>query len=207
MYWIWFSRYLGLACTSTQSSNLKWVSGGGINSPRHPKSRWLMATKKESVRWTDARFFRASVHPVPLPCHIAFEILWHNCSVAINRRSVGSSDAEDPTTKSSDHPVLKASSWRVSVLIQTKRRIDRRCPHSDRRIIRCDCLRCSSSATRLTHLEIGPSVHPTVPRVSSSVPTHLTIAPTHVIWVPSVHLTVSFSFFFFASSTWIFAST
>jgi hypothetical protein len=78
--------------------------------------------------------------------------------------------------------MLKASSWRVSVLIQTKRRIDRRCPHSDRRIIRCYCLRCSSSATRPTHLEIGQSVHPTVPRVSTSVPTRPTIAPTLAIW-------------------------
>jgi hypothetical protein len=45
------------------------------------------------------------------------------------------------------------------------------------------------------HLEIGPSVHPTVPRVSTSVPTRPTIAPTLAIWVPSVHPTVSFSFF------------
>jgi hypothetical protein len=110
-------------------------------------------------------------------------------------------------TKASVHPVLKGSSWRVSVLIQTERRIDRRCPHSDRRIIRCYCLRCSSSATRPTLLENVPSVHPTVPRVSTSVPTRPMIAPTLAILVPSVHPTVSFSFFFFASSTWIFAST
>jgi hypothetical protein len=62
--------------------------------------------------------------------------------------------------------VLKRLSWRVSISIQTKRRIDRRCLHSDRRIIRCYCLRCSSSASRPTLLENGPSVHPTVPRVS-----------------------------------------
>jgi hypothetical protein len=92
----------------------------------------------------------------------------------------------------SDHPVLKASSWRVSVLILTERRIDRRCPHSDRRIIRCYCLRCSSSATRPTLLEIGLSVHLTVPRVSPSEPTRPTIAPTLAIWVPSVHPTVYF---------------
>jgi hypothetical protein len=54
------------------------------------------------------------------------------------------------------HPVLKASSWRVSILIQTKHRMDRRCPHSDRRIIRCYCLRCSSCASRPTLLENGP---------------------------------------------------
>jgi hypothetical protein len=90
-----------LGLSSTQSSNLKWVSGGGINSPRHPKIRWLMTTEKVSVGWTDARFSRVSVHPVPLPRHIAVEILWHNYSDAIHRRSVGSSGAEDPATKSS----------------------------------------------------------------------------------------------------------
>jgi hypothetical protein len=37
----------------------------GINSPRHLKSRWLTATEKCSIRWTDAMLFRASVHPVP----------------------------------------------------------------------------------------------------------------------------------------------
>jgi hypothetical protein len=55
-------------------------------------------------------------------------------------------------------------------------------------------LRCSSSATRSTHLEIGPSVHPTVPRVLPSEPTRLMIAPTLVILVPSVHPTVTFLF-------------
>jgi hypothetical protein len=101
MDWIWSSMCLELLCTSTQSSNLKWVSGGGINSPRHQTSRWLTVTKKGSVGWTDARFSRASVHPVPLPSHIAVEILWHNCSDAIHRRCVGSSGDEDPATKSS----------------------------------------------------------------------------------------------------------
>jgi hypothetical protein len=71
-------------------------------------------------------------------------------------------DRRFPLTKSSVHPVLKTSSWRVSVLIQTKRRIDPQCPHSDRRIIRCYCLRCSSSAIHPAHLGIGLSVHPTV---------------------------------------------
>jgi hypothetical protein len=88
--------------------------------------------------------------------------------------------------------VLKASSWRVYVLIQTMRRIDRRCPHSDRRIIWCYCLYCSSSATRPTLLENGPSIHPTVPRVSTSVPTRPTIALTLAILVPSVHPSVYF---------------
>jgi hypothetical protein len=101
MDWIWSSRCLELLCTSTQSSNLKWVSGGGINSPRHQTSRWLKAVEKGSVGWTDARFSRASVHPVSLPRHIAVEILWHNCSDAMHRRTVRSSGAEDPATKSS----------------------------------------------------------------------------------------------------------
>jgi hypothetical protein len=91
---------LELLCTFTQSSNLKWVSGGGINIPRHQTSRWLTTTEKDSVRWTDAYFFQASVHPMPLPRHLAVEILWHNCSDAIHWWCVGSSGAEDLATKS-----------------------------------------------------------------------------------------------------------
>jgi hypothetical protein len=114
MDWIWSSRCLELLCTSTQSSNIKWVSGGGINSPRHQTSCWLTTTGKGSVGRTDARFFRASVHPVPLPRHIAIEILWHNCSDAMYQRCVGSSGAEDHASKSpllaftrpSDRPML-----------------------------------------------------------------------------------------------------
>jgi hypothetical protein len=92
--------------------------------------------------------------------------------------------------------VLKASSWCVSVWIQTEHRIDRRGPHLERQIIRCYYLHCSSSATRPTHLEIGPSVHPTVPRISPCVPTRPTIAPTLVFEGPSIHPTVSFLFLF-----------
>jgi hypothetical protein len=92
---------LELLYTSTQSSNFKWMSGGGINSPWHPKSHWLTTTEKGSVGWTDAVFFKASVHTMPFPRHIAVEILWHNCSDAIHWRCVGSSGAEDPATKSS----------------------------------------------------------------------------------------------------------
>jgi hypothetical protein len=79
----------------------------GINSPRHPKSRWLTTTEKGSIGWTDAVFFKASVHSMPLPRHLAVEILWHNCSYAIHRRCIGSSGVEDPATKSS----LLASTW------------------------------------------------------------------------------------------------
>jgi hypothetical protein len=107
MDWIWSPRCLELLCTSTQSSNLKWVSGGAINSPRQPKSRWLTTTEKVSVRWTDAIFFKASVHPMPLPHHLAVEILWHNCSDAIHRRCIGSSGAEGRFAKTS----LYVASW------------------------------------------------------------------------------------------------
>jgi hypothetical protein len=85
---------------------------------------------------------------------------------------------------------------RTLVLIQTERRIDRRCPHSVCRIIRCYWSRCSSSATRPTLLGNGPSVHPTVPRVSPCVPTRPTIALTLVNKGPSVHPTMSFLFLF-----------
>jgi hypothetical protein len=107
MDWIWSSRCLELLCTSTQSSNLKWVSGGGINSPRHPKSRWLTASEKVSVGWTDAILFKASVHSVPLPRHLVVEVLWQNYSDAMHRRCVGSSGAEGLLTK----PSLSVSSW------------------------------------------------------------------------------------------------
>jgi hypothetical protein len=106
---------LELLCNSTQSSNLKWVSRGGINSSRHQTSRWLTSTEKGTVvRWSDAIFSRASIHLVPLPRHLAVEVLWHNCSDAMHRRCVGSSGAEDPASKSpllasmrpSDRPTL-----------------------------------------------------------------------------------------------------
>jgi hypothetical protein len=72
----------------------------------------------------------------------------------------------------------------------------RRCPHSDRQIIGCYCLPCSSSATHPTLLNNGLSVHPTVPRVWPFVPTRPTIAPTLVKLMLSVHPTVSFLFLF-----------
>jgi hypothetical protein len=184
MDWIWSSRCLELLCISTQSSNLKWVSGGGINSQRHQTSRWLTTSEKVSVGWTDAMFFKASVHPMPLPRHLAVRFsdiiaptLYTDsasvhpvlktprtsrlCMLLCDRRI----DRCFLLTKASVHPVLKGSSWRISVWIQTECRIDRRCPHLDRRIIRCYSLRCSTSATRPKLLVNGPSVHPTVPRV------------------------------------------
>jgi hypothetical protein len=129
MDWIWSSRCLELLCTSTQSSNHKWVSGGGINSPRHPKSRWLTTSKKVSVGWTDAILFKASVHLVPLPRHLVVEVLWQNYSDAMLRRTVGSSGAEDPAAKSS----LLAFTWPSDEPLLT------------RRFIRCLRLRLGAS--------------------------------------------------------------
>jgi hypothetical protein len=98
---------LELLCTSTQSSNLKWAGGGGINSPRHQTSRWLKATESSTVGWSDAIFFRASVHPVLLAVASIAHDRWHNCSDAMHRQSVGSSGVEDSASKSS----LLASTW------------------------------------------------------------------------------------------------
>jgi hypothetical protein len=120
--------------------------------PSTSRSRWRSADTTSPTHYTDG----ASVHPVlktPRPICL--------CLLSRDRQI----DRRFSLTKASVHPVLKNSSWRVSILIKLKRRIDRRYPHSDRRIIWCYCLRCSSSVTRPTLLEIGPSVHPTVPRV------------------------------------------
>jgi hypothetical protein len=107
MDWIWSSRCLKLLRTSTHSSNLKWVSGGGINSPRHPKSRWLTTTKKVSIGWTNAILFKALVHPVSLPRRIAVEVLWQNYSDAMHRRCVDSFCAKERFAETS----LYAASW------------------------------------------------------------------------------------------------
>jgi hypothetical protein len=155
MDWIWSSRCHALLFTSTQSGNLKWVSGGGINRLRHSRSCWLTAIEKGSIGWTDAIFSGPSVHPR----HLVVEVLWQNYFDAIHWWCVSSSGAEGlpaktsllvssrppdrptlPLTKVSVHLVLKSLSWRVSILIQTRLRIDRQCPHLHRRIIWCYCL-------------------------------------------------------------------
>jgi hypothetical protein len=79
--WIWSSRCLTLLCTSTQFNSLKWVSGGGIYSPRHQKSHWLTSTEKCSVGWTDALNFATVSSSGALPRHLAVEILWHKTSI------------------------------------------------------------------------------------------------------------------------------
>jgi hypothetical protein len=99
MDWIWSFRCLALICTSTQSSNLKWVSGGGINSPRHPKSRWLTATEKGSIGWTDDMLFQGVGSSGALHVTQSLQICWYNCSNAIYRRCVRSSGAKWLLTK------------------------------------------------------------------------------------------------------------
>jgi hypothetical protein len=151
MDWIWSSRCLELLCTSTQSSNLKWVSGGGINSPRHSKSRWLTATEKVSVGWTDAILFKASVHQVPLPRHIAVEVLWQNCSDAMLRGA-------------SDHPVLKDSSPNPYCMHLQERRMNR-CitvgsSGAEGFVLAHLCLVQTWSSDRPTVQSNRPSVHP-----------------------------------------------
>jgi hypothetical protein len=155
MDWIWSSMCIELLCTFTQSSNLKWVGGGGINSPRHSKSRWLTATEKVSVGWTDAIFFKASVHPMPLPRHLVVEILWHNCSDAIHRRCVGSSDAEDPAAKTSLLASMRPSDRPTLPLDQGVGSSGA----EDFVLVRL-CLDSNWALHRLTVRSNGPSVHP-----------------------------------------------
>jgi hypothetical protein len=113
-------------------------------------------------------------------------LLWHNCSDAMHRRSVGSSGAEDPASKSpllastrpSDRPMLHLdkgvgssgaegfvlahlyldSNWASDRPTMSQLR------PSDHPVLLSSLLfLCNSSATLLAK---GPSVHPTVPRVS-----------------------------------------
>jgi hypothetical protein len=97
-------------------------------------------------------------------------------------------------------PALKLQSWRVSILIQTKRQIDRRCPHLDRRIIRCYCLLQLSSlqsSDTITKWTVGSSDGANCIWPSAQC-TKCTDSCTEGR-VPSVHLTVSISFLFFRS--------
>jgi hypothetical protein len=86
MVWMWSSKCLALLCSSTQSNNLKRSSGGGINSPRHQVRRWLTATEKYTVRWTDADFSGPSIHHVPPSCHVAVATLLTSIIWCIHRR-------------------------------------------------------------------------------------------------------------------------
>jgi hypothetical protein len=97
-------------------------------------------------------FSRASVHPVPLPRHLAVEILWHNCSDAMHRRCVGSSGAEGPASKSS--------------LLASTRPSDRPTLHLDQGVgssgaegfvLVCLCLDSNWASDRLTVSIVGSS--------------------------------------------------
>jgi hypothetical protein len=178
MDWIRSSRCLELLCTSTQSSHLKWVSGGGINGPRHPKSHWLTTSEKASVEWTDAILFKVSVHPVPLPRQLS---CWgsltelRRCYAPTHRRIIRCWRPRDQNVSSSFHatvgwtavdpsvhPVLKALSWRISVLFKHDHQIDWWFHPRDRRFIWRCCLRGFFSPIHPTQLGKGPSVHPTM---------------------------------------------
>jgi hypothetical protein len=178
MDWIWSSRCLALSCTSTQSSNIQWPSGGGINSPRHQTSLWLKGAESSTVGWSDAILFRgvgsssATIHCLhrtwpftqllrryaPTHCRII------RCWRPRDQNLSGSFHAAVgwTATDSSVHPVLKASSWRVSVLFKHDHRIDRWFTPMDRRFIRRCCLHRSSSPIHPTQLGNRLSVHPTV---------------------------------------------
>jgi hypothetical protein len=134
----------------------------------------------------------------PLPRHVAVEVLWQNCSNAMLRRCVGSPGAEDPaaktsllaSTRPSDRPTLPFDQGVGSSGVEGFV-LARLCPYSDCRVIRCYCLRCSSSAIHPAHLQNGSSVHPTVPiqfGLLRSVPS----TPMLAFTVPSVHPMVTF---------------
>jgi hypothetical protein len=132
MDWIWSSRCLALFCTSTQFSNLKWA-GGGINIPRHQTNRWLKAAESKTVGWSDATFFRASVHPVLLAVASTTHDRWHNCFDAMLQRTVGSSGAKDPAAKTSQVASTRSSDE----------------PLQTRRFIRCYCMNLGASLSCL----------------------------------------------------------
>jgi hypothetical protein len=137
--------------------------------------------------------------PFPLVLHLHHHQSSRNLHLQYLAKNQSTQRCQSLITQGSDHPPVLEPHMVLS-------RIDRRCPHSDRRIIRCYCLRCSSSAIHPAHLQNGPSVHPTMPTsffFLRSVPTTPTLCTDGTVG----HPTVSFLFLFFASSTWIFAST
>jgi hypothetical protein len=203
-------RSITLLCTSTQSNTLKWVSGGGINIPRHPRSRWLKAVESSTVTWFDAMFFRASVHLVLLV--VALHCTWPLTQLLWRfiRRTVGSSGAEDLAAR--------------ILLLASSRPSDEPLLHCQFIVLARLCLVQTWSPDRLMIPSNGPSVHPTLLTSlpcffnSSGASPKWTVgssdgacwfqplrsvlsALTLASYVPSVHLTVPFSFLFFASST------
>jgi hypothetical protein len=208
MAWIWSSKCLALLCTPTQSSNLKWASGGGINSLRQQTSYWDKAVEIRTSNDSRLCFFRASVDLVLQT--VALQCTWPltQLTQCFIRCIVGSSDVEDFMAK--------------TLLLAPSRLSDESLLH--RWFIRCYysslgvSLSCSNlTSDRPTVPSNGPLVHPTLLTsllclfyssdacrmriVGSSdgaswfqplrsVPSASTLAS----WVPSVHLTVGFFF-------------
>jgi hypothetical protein len=147
MDWKWSSRCLALLCTATQSRNLKLVSGGGINTPRHQTIHWLNAAESSTIRWSDAMLFPASVHLVLLvvPLHCTWpltQMLWWyapthrriiRCWRPRRQNLSGSFHVTVGWTvaHSSIRPVHKASSWCVFDLFKCVHRTDQRLPPMD----------------------------------------------------------------------------
>jgi hypothetical protein len=94
------------------------------------------------------------------PMHRRFNQCWRPCgqTVSVSFHATVGWTAADPSV----HPVLKASSWCISVLFKLDHRIVQRFPPKDRRFIRRCCLRGFSSPNHPTQLGKGPSVHLTV---------------------------------------------
>jgi hypothetical protein len=92
---------------------------------------------------------------VPLPRHLAVETSWHNCFNAIHLRSVESSGAEDPATKSS----LLASTQPLDMLTL---HLDQGIGSSDAEgfvLVRL-CLDSNWASNRSTVSSLRPSDHP-----------------------------------------------
>jgi hypothetical protein len=114
MAWIWSCMCLTPLCTFTQSSHLKWLSGGGINSPTHPKSHWLKVAQTCTIGWTDAPLFICVGSFGAPPRHVAVANLLTQFIWCFIRWCVGSFDVEDFAAKtfllantwSSDEPLL-----------------------------------------------------------------------------------------------------
>jgi hypothetical protein len=164
---VWSSRCLELLCTSTQSSNLKWVSGGGINGLWKSKRRMSRCYPFQGVGSSGAPSMSLShwgslteLLRCSAPTHCRFIRCWRPRSqiIPVSFHATVGWTATDPSV----HPVLKASSWCVSVLFKHDHQIDRRFPPMDSRFIRRRCLRGSYCPIHPTQLEKGLSVHPTV---------------------------------------------
>jgi hypothetical protein len=98
MAWIWYFMCLTLLWSSSNSSNLKWASGRGINSQGFTL---VVSWKLKAIPSDDLMlcFSRASVHPVLLV--VSFHRTWllTQSIRCFNWCTIGSSGAEDSTDK------------------------------------------------------------------------------------------------------------